>query len=225
MIDTYKCWVFDCDGVLLDSNRVKSEAFYTTALPYGEKAAQRLLDYHQAHGGVSRFHKFEYLFRDILGRKFFRTNLEEALENYARISRDGVLKAAEAPGLRNLLGRLRDLGVRLFVVSGGLQSELREVFKERGLDAYFENIFGSPDTKDDILTRELAKGAILLPALFLGDSRYDYEAAQRGGLDFTFVYTWTEFKDWEKFFIDKSVSTVRDLSELRPWPSPSTPAA
>ena len=36
----YKTLVFDCDGVILDSNRIKTEAFYRTTQKYGEFIAE-----------------------------------------------------------------------------------------------------------------------------------------------------------------------------------------
>lgn len=44
-LQRYRTLVFDCDGVLLNSNMVKTQAFYSTALPYGEKAAKELVDW------------------------------------------------------------------------------------------------------------------------------------------------------------------------------------
>mgnify|MGYP002280379498 CR=1 FL=1 len=49
----YNTLVFDCDGVILNSNSIKTEAFYQTALPHGEDAAQVLRDYHLCNGGIS----------------------------------------------------------------------------------------------------------------------------------------------------------------------------
>lgn len=46
--------VFDCDGVVLNSNRIKTEAFRVVAAPYGDAAAGALVQYHLAHGGISR---------------------------------------------------------------------------------------------------------------------------------------------------------------------------
>jgi len=65
---SYKSWIFDCDGVLLDSNRVKTEAFHSAVLDYGCEYADRLVAYHVEHGGISRFKKFEYFFDNILGK-------------------------------------------------------------------------------------------------------------------------------------------------------------
>ena len=54
-ISRYKTLVFDCDGVVLNSNSVKTSAFYKAALAYGEVAATALVEYHVANGGVSRY--------------------------------------------------------------------------------------------------------------------------------------------------------------------------
>ncbi len=210
----YKTWVFDCDGVLLDSNRVKSDAFFQAALPYGETAAAQLLDYNIKHGGVSRFKKFEYLFTEILNRKDYKDDMEQALSQFAKNCRNGLATCDEAPDLRPLLKKIRTDSARTYVVSGGFQDELRAVFAERGLDTYFDGIFGSPDTKDAILDREIKAGAMDRPGLFIGDSRYDFEAADSHGFDFVFVSGWSEFSDWGDYFKTRPVHHVQAVGDL-----------
>jgi phosphoglycolate phosphatase-like HAD superfamily hydrolase len=56
----YDTLVFDCDGVILDSNRIKSAAFRTVTAPFGAEASARFLDYHHRHGGISRNEKFAH---------------------------------------------------------------------------------------------------------------------------------------------------------------------
>ncbi len=95
------------------------------------------------------------------------------------------------------------------IVSGGDQGELREVFEARGLSHYFSGgIFGSPTDKQEILSRELNCGNLVLPAVFLGDSRYDYESAMKFGLDFVFISQWTEFSGWQEYFADQPTAVV-----------------
>ena len=67
-IKQYKSIVFDCDGVVLDSNVVKTEAYFRTAKNLGasDRDAQALVDYHVRLGGISRYHKFDYYLREIL---------------------------------------------------------------------------------------------------------------------------------------------------------------
>jgi hypothetical protein len=49
------------------------------------------------------------------------------------------------------------------------------------------------------------------PGLFFGDSRYDYEAAQRAGIDFAFVSGWTGAEGWEHFVRHIQIPTVDAL--------------
>lgn len=200
-VTAYATLVFDCDGVVLESNRIKTEAFRTAALPWGEAAAEALVAHHVAHGGVSRYAKFAHFLSDIVPARAERTDgpgLEELLAAYAGAVRVGLMNCAVTEGLEALRAATPD--ARWLIVSGGDQEELREIFAARGLDGFFDGgIFGSPDTKDTILGRELAAGTITRPALFLGDSRYDHSAAQRAGLDFVFVSGWSEVGDWPGF--------------------------
>ncbi|WP_447926359.1 HAD family hydrolase [Vreelandella sp. EE27] len=211
-LSKYECMLFDCDGVILNSNRVKTDAFYKTALPYGEIAASRLVDYHVNNGGISRYKKFAYFLEGIaVGQS--GPGLDELLDSYASRVRDGLMQCEIAPGLEVLKQKARN--ARWLIVSGGDQSELREVFAARGLDILFEGgIFGSPDTKDTILERELASGNITTPALFLGDSKYDYQAANAAGLDFVFMSSWSEVEGWKGWCESLNLHVCSSMNEL-----------
>ena len=212
----YSTLVFDCDGVILNSNKIKTEAFYQSALAYGESAAQALVEYHVANGGVSRYKKFAYFLDEIVPT--FATNisgpsLEALLAYYAEIVLQGLLTCEVAEGLEELRSKTSD--AKWLIVSGGDQTELRHVFNERGLAKYFDGgIFGSPDTKDQILEREIINGNIQQPALFLGDSKYDYQAASGAGLDFVFLTGWTEVNDYREWCNNLNLTSLLNLNEL-----------
>ena len=218
----YATLVFDCDGVVLESNRIKTEAFRAAALPWGAGPAAALVAHHTAHGGVSRYVKFthflerivpEHLPGAVVGRD--GPGLEALLDAYAAAVRAGLAGCGVAEGLGAL--RAATPGARWLIVSGGDQAELRAVFAARGLAGMFDGgIFGSPDTKDTILAREQAAGTICAPALFLGDSRLDHEAAARAGLDFVFVSGWSEFAGWPDYTARHGLAAVPRLADLLP---------
>ena len=102
-----------------------------------------------------------------------------------------------------------------YVVSGGEQDELKKVFHKRGLDNYFDGgIYGSPNTKDEILNRLLEEENISFPALFLGDSRYDHEVSTRMDIDFLFISKWTDFNEWEEYCLQNNIKTIPTISGL-----------
>ncbi|EKO3722447.1 HAD family hydrolase [Vibrio metschnikovii] len=208
----YQTLAFDCDGVVLNSNKVKTEAFFKAALPYGEAAAQQLVDYHVSRGGISRYKKFEWFVENVVVDQTGPT-LEELLAAYAAEVRHGLLTCEIAEGLAELKAKTPQ--ANWLIVSGGDQQELREVFAARDIAKYFSGgIFGSPDSKDTILERELATGNIKQPALFLGDSKYDYQAAQTAGLDFIFLSQWSEVKDYQAWCEQLGLATKLNLRGL-----------
>lgn len=212
-LGVYDLVVFDCDGVVLDSNKVKTEAFYNSVRSYGEGNAQALVDYHVRNGGVSRYIKFEYFLTDILKKEPSKEEVESLLSRFSSEVKKGLMSCDVADGLDRLREKSRQ--AKWLIVSGGDQEELREIFAARKLDRFFDGgIFGSPDTKDTILSRVINSQTLIGAALFIGDSKYDYEAATRAGMDFTFVKGWSEFSEADSYFEGKSLSIVNSLSDL-----------
>lgn len=217
----YKSIVFDCDGVVLDSNIVKTEAYFRTAKNLGatDEQAQALVDYHVKLGGISRYHKFDYYLREILHKPASQQAIQELLDEFSRELEVGLMECAMADGLLEL--KQKTPNSNWLILSGGDQQELRTLFDKRTLpdgrklEALFDGgIFGSPDNKDEVLAREKASGNIQLPALFVGDSKYDYEAANRAGLDFVFLSDWTEVPDWQAYCEKHQLTVYKSLFQL-----------
>jgi phosphoglycolate phosphatase-like HAD superfamily hydrolase len=212
-LSKYKTIVFDCDGVILNSNKLKTEAFFKAALPYGKSNADKLVAYHLSNGGISRNVKFEIFLSEILGIGADKDMLKKLLLDYANEVKQGLLECEVAMGLTELRRSMPD--IFWMVISGGNQKEIRSVFCERGIDAHFDRgIFGSPDDKKKILNREIASGNLIYPALFLGDSKYDYESASSAGLDFIFVSEWSESEKFKKYCINNALITIKKVGDL-----------
>jgi beta-phosphoglucomutase-like phosphatase (HAD superfamily) len=169
-MDAYKTWIFDCDGVLLDSNHIKSEAFYEVALSYGKDNADTFLKYHRDFGGVSRYEKFNYFFKCILRKTDYSDELFTALERYGTLVKQKLVSSRETTGARKFLEKLPEKSMK-YVISGGNQDEVRDVFRVKGLERYFTGIFGSPEDKITIIHDKLKSKDIQLPAIFIVDSR------------------------------------------------------
>ena len=205
--------MFDCDGVVLDSNRIKTEAFRTAALPFGPESADRLRAYHLENGGVSRYLKFRHFLESIVEGEAPAGSYERLLDRYAAEVGRGLSTASVAPGLQRIRDETRS--ATWILASAGDQTELRGVFEERGLSRFFDGgIYGSPTPKDEILASCRDRGLLDRPALFLGDSRYDFEVASEFGLDFVFVEAWSEFQEWQDHQRVHGYRSVRTLVDL-----------
>jgi len=212
-LNRYKAIVFDCDGVILDSNRIKTNAFRNVARKYGDEPAEALVDYHVQNGGVSRYRKFEYFISEILGREINESELNHLTNEFAEYVTQELLKCPVTGELERL--REKTIGSKWFIVSGGDQEELRRVFNERGLLKLFDGgVYGSPKNKDEILAAMLKNGSLKKPALFLGDSHYDHKAAKHAGLDFVFVYRWSEFSTWKEYCNKNGIHTIDSVNSV-----------
>jgi len=208
----YQTLIFDCDGVILNSNKIKTQAFYDVAKIYGHGPAQTLKDYHVQNGGISRYKKFEYLLTNILQKPIKKQELNELLSNFSKEVKKALLICEVASNIKEFRDKTRN--TKWLIVSGGDQAELREIFEQRGLSNYFDGgIFGSPDDKDVILKNETKNRNIIGKSLFLGDSMYDYQAANTAKMDFIFISKWTEVSNWGRgVFMDDQV--YLDISSL-----------
>ena len=214
-IQTYKSIVFDCDGVVLDSNVVKTEAYFRTAKTLGatDEQAQALVDYHIKLGGISRYHKFDYYLRKIVQKPATEAAIKTLLDEFSRELEVGLMACKVAAGLDEL--RAATPNANWLILSGGDQQEIRDLFAKRKLAHLFDGgLFGSPDNKDEVLAREIENGNIKFPALFIGDSKYDFEAADNAGLDFVFLSDWTEVPDWQGFCDAHALVVLPKLANL-----------
>ena len=211
--DQYQTLIFDCDGVILNSNRIKTQAFYDVAKIYGHKPAQILKEYHVQNGGISRYKKFEYLLVNILQKPLESQELKKLLSNFSKEVKTALLVCEVAKNIKELRDKTKN--TKWLIVSGGDQTELRDVFKQRGLDIYFDGgIFGSPDDKNTILKNETKNRNIIGKSLFLGDSMYDYQAANTAKMDFIFISKWTEVKDWKKWICENEITNFNNIESI-----------
>jgi len=210
-MDKYETILMDCDGVILDSNKIKSEAFYQIALDFGHKNASRLVSINKEYGGISRFKKISMFVNNVLkiDDNFL---IEKLVKKFGDICVSKLINSNFTPNLIDFLKSIKHKSC--FVVSGGYQPELRFIFEEKGLTKYFNGIYGSPETKKDIA--EMLRDDILIasPCVFIGDSKSDYLAAKVIEADFIFMTEFTEFKEYKKFFKDKEIISVKNLGDI-----------
>ena len=203
---------FDCDGVILDSNKVKSDSFYLVAKEFADhKKANELVEYHKLHGGISRIKKFQYFFSEMLGLDSFEGQFKRAMELYSQYSVEGLYKAKLTVGFEEFIQTLSKKSKK-YVVTGGSETEVRQIFKDRKIDKYFEAIYGNPRDKYTII-EDTGIQTNNSNSIFYGDSRLDYEVSQNFSMNFLFLTQYTEFRDWKRFFEGKEVKIYQNFSK------------
>ena len=206
-----QCLAFDCDGVLLDSVPVKTRAFARIAEPYGAEARDRFVMYHTVHGGVSRYRKFAWFYREVLGREITPEESDELGRRFAAYALDEVRRCPMIAGAEDVLRRWHGV-LPLYVCSGAPQEELDLVLRERGLTGYFNGVFGSPPAKAELLARAVALAGVMPEdCLMVGDAPTDRHAAETVGTLFYGVGPEMQGGD---------IPWGRDLLALNDWIEP-----
>lgn len=170
--------IFDCDGVILESADLKSQAFLKIGRPFGEEIQKRFYEYHLRHTGVSRYEKFAWLYQNELGRSITSDESARLGSLFAQYCAEAVRRAPFVPGFEAVLsysyGRWP-----LFVASGTPQEELSQTLAARGLSAKFRAVLGSPPAKSRLLAQIIADNRLdPQKTLMVGDGETDFKAAQ-----------------------------------------------
>jgi len=183
--------IFDCDGVIFDSNQLKIEAFRKTLSVYPADVVEAFILYHIQNAGISRYVKFRAFIVDFLGITFVKEEYEELLDNFGRKCRELYLQASLTPGSSSVLKKLSDT-VPLYVASGSDELELNDVFKQRQLHNYFVKVLGSPKTKSECVLEALKDIGSSKNVVMIGDARSDWLAAQEVGISFIYMSRFSE---------------------------------
>lgn len=200
--------IFDCDGVILESVAAKTAAMARLAAPFGPDAVAALIAYHEAHGGVSRFEKFKWFFREQLGREILSKELKDWGSRFSLYTAEEINVCAFVPGIVTVLKAWRGR-VPLYVASGTPQEELECVLDRRHLGRYFNGIFGSPPDKTALLTRILQlTGLLAQNVVMVGDSQTDLDAANAVQM---------RFYGRGKYFENTGFPWHTDLTRLNAW--------
>lgn len=184
-------FVFDCDGVLLDSNEMKTECFAQALHEAGCHPAdiERFRTHQRANFGTSRHRLFETFLEWELQQRPPQDR-DGLVALYAAALRGRYVTAPATPAMREVVGRLA-AAHPVFIVSGSEQTELRKVLAERGDAGLFRLILGSPTGKaahlQTLLELPELAGLSAADMLFVGDAEADFRAAQATGCRFIYM--------------------------------------
>ena len=194
--------LWDFDGVILDSMKVRDWGFQEIFKGFSNDKVDLLLSFHRNNGGLSRYVKIRYFFEEILQQSIS----EETVIIYA--SKFSNLMRKELINTENLIKESLNFIVnnhRLYnfhIVSGSDQEELRFLCKSLEIEHYFLSIHGSPTSKNDLVKNLLQNNTYeKKETCLIGDSINDFDAAKKNKIS----------------FIAFNNSSLNSLSDLKPF--------
>lgn len=176
--------VFDFDGVILESNECKTDAFRDVFSRFPEHT-ETMMAFHRQWQWKSRYFKIDHLVENLLGRRGDTVLREELASEFSRRALEHLAEVPFVPGAKELLEEFAPR-VPLYVASVTPQADLDATVTVRGLRGFFRDVYGCPPwTKTgavaDVIRREgCAPSAVAL----VGDAPGDLRSAEENGAEF-----------------------------------------
>ncbi len=171
--------IFDFDGVILNSHKIKTKAFYKIFESYGKNIANKAIKFHKRNIGKSRYFKFKFILKNILKKKISKKEILALNKNFDFIVENNIKKIFPS---KHLLKFLKKRGNNVFYISSGTpQNKLIKILKDKKLLSFFKKVYGSPSSKVDHIKSIKKRNE---KPLFIGDSLDDYRAAERTNINF-----------------------------------------
>lgn len=177
----YKTIIFDFDGVIIDSNHIKDEAFFSIFLDYGQKVASFSQNYHLKNRGISRFEKVEHVIKKF---NLPKEDYDQIINNFSSIVFKGVCNAPFVEGIKEFLDN-NHKAYNFYIISATPSDELLKILDKLNIRLFFKKSYGSPNDKKYWLTYLIKKNIISIKdSLFIGDAYSDKDAASKHSIDF-----------------------------------------
>lgn len=196
-----KSIIFDFDGIISESLDVKTEAFAEMYRPYGKEVEKKVVNYHEEHGGVSRYEKFRFFHKNFLSEEIDDQKVLDLADQFSSLVLDKVVASDYVPGVYEFIKNNFD-NYDFFISTGTPKEEIDKVMERKNLTPYFKEIHGSP-TKKDVHVKAIMRkyGYNVSEVVFIGDATTDRDAASANNIKFIGRYTTNEEIKKEKYQI------------------------
>jgi HAD superfamily hydrolase (TIGR01549 family) len=169
--------IYDFDGVICDSVNVKTEAFIALYKSYGPEIQAQVKEYHLLNGGISRFEKFRYFQSVLLNKKVSENDIIKLSDQFAALVKEKVIASEYIKGAYEFI-KMNSFK-KQFICTGTPEIEILEISERKGISSFFQQLYGSPKTKTEILEIILKQTNVNRDTcIFFGDAMTDYNAAQ-----------------------------------------------
>ena len=177
--------LFDFDGVIIDSMPIREAGFRLIFQDFDKYLVDRLIDYHNQNGGLSRYVKIDFFFNNILKKAIQKDQSLSYAKSFSDIMKKELIKKEYLiiDSLFFIKGNYKKYN--LHIVSGSDEEELQYLCNELGIATYFHSIHGSPTAKSMLVKKILLDNNYdINETILIGDSINDLDASIDNGIKF-----------------------------------------
>ncbi len=173
-----KAIVFDFDGVIVESVTIKTDAFLSVFQSQSPSILAQIKQFHLSNGGMSRFRKFETIYREFLDQPLSKEMSMELGRQFEQFVMHKIINAPFVPGMVEFI-RAHEKQYDFYTASATTHLQLEQIGAKKKLTSFFKRIYGSPNPKalviSDVISAHQGESD---KVVMIGDARSDFEAAQ-----------------------------------------------
>ena len=179
--------IFDFDGVIAESVQVKTDAFSSLYEQYGDNIVTKVIEHHEANGGMSRFEKIKLYHGSYLNKAITNEEIEELANQFSKLVVKKVIDSPYVPGVFKFIQKCYEK-YNLFISTGTPTNEMEQILIGRCIAEYFIEIHGSPEKKSVHISKIMSKYNYIPDELiFYGDANTDIDAAEQANVPFVLI--------------------------------------
>ena len=191
--------IFDFDGVIADSVQVKTDAFASLYEQYGDNIVTKVIEHHEANGGMSRFKKIKLYHESFLNKAITNEEIEDLANQFSKLVVRKVIDVPYVPGVFKYIQKCYEK-YNLFISTGTPTNEMYQILGGREISKYFVEVYGSPEEKSTHISKIMSKYNYYPDELiFYGDANADIDAAEQAKIPFVLIKNSFNEKLVEKF--------------------------
>ncbi len=209
--ENIKYIIFDFDGTLVNSNKLKEDGFLYLYRKYDKDIQNKISCFHNANMGMNRFEKFKNINEKILNISFSESLGKKLSDEYFNFIYKNIKLTEFINGSQEFLEN-NLMNYSYILCSVTLDKDLKKIVKMKNIESYFKIIKGGPQNKIDIVKNILLQ--IKKPVntfLSIGDSLTDLEFSKKLGINFVGV------KSYGSYPFDKNIITISNFFELEKY--------
>jgi len=208
-----KTIIFDFDGVILDSNHLKEEAFAEIFNKFETSIINKIVKYHRNNLGVSRYNKFKFIYKNYLKKKIDNNILENLSFQFSKIVFNKIINADFIAGSYKFISKNIN-NYDLHISSATPLNELIRICRKKKINSYFKSINGYPQTKKEHIKFIIERNNLNTKEIvYIGDSINDLDAAKSFNINFILLGKKNNINGYKKIYYLKNLINLSDLIE------------